>query len=197
MFDACGDSDTARDRMAEKGWQYEVLRFWFAELTINDWFTTSPATDDAIRNRFSRLHEDLSSAIPSEAFLEAEAALAAVIVFDQFPRNMFRGTAKAFATDRLAIAVAANALANGLDTQLADQQKEFLYLPFGHSEQLPDQERCVALFEALGGGNTKYAIEHRDIIARFGRFPHRNHALGRESTEEERAFMAEHKGFGQ
>jgi uncharacterized protein (DUF924 family) len=183
--------------MAEKGWQNEVLLYWFGELTIDDWFTNKQATDDTIRNRFSALHEDLCSAIPSEAFLEPKAALAAVIVFDQFPRNMFRGTAEAFASDRLAIAVAANALANGFDTQLADRQKEFLYLPFGHSEQLPDQERCVALFEALGGDSVKYAIEHRDIIARFGRFPHRNRALGRESTEEERAFMAEHKGFGQ
>src|SRR5262245_16209940 len=122
--------------MVEKGWQNEVLRFWFGELTSDEWFTTSQATDDAIRNRFSRLHQDLSSAIPSEAFLEPEAALAAVIVFDQFPRNMFRGTADAFASDRLAIAVAANALAYGLDTPLSDQQKEFLYLPFEHSEQL-------------------------------------------------------------
>jgi uncharacterized protein (DUF924 family) len=183
--------------MVEKGWHNEVLRFWFGELTSDDWFTTSRATDDAIRNRFSRLHEDFRSAIPSEAFLEPEAALAAVIVLDQFPRNMFRGTADAFASDRLAIAVAANALANGFDTQLSKPQKDFLYLPFGHSEQLADQERCVALFEALGGDNTKYAIEHRDIIARFGRFPHRNQALGRTSTEEERAFMAEHKSFGQ
>jgi uncharacterized protein (DUF924 family) len=108
---------------------------------------------------------------------------------------MFRGTADAFACDRLALAVAANALANGFDTQLADEQKLFLYMPFMHSESLPDQERCVRLFEALRGDDT--AIEHRDIIARFGRFPHRNRALGRETTEEESAFLAEHKSLGQ
>jgi uncharacterized protein (DUF924 family) len=184
-------------RMAEYGWQNEVLRFWFGELTPDDWFSGKQTTDDQIRSRFSALHEALRLAIPSEAFFEPEAALAAVIVFDQFSRNMFRGTGEAFACDRLAIAVAANALANSFDAQLAEEQKHFLYMPFMHSEALPDQERCVALFEALGGDNTKYAIEHRYIIARFGRFPHRNRALGRETTEEEGAFLAEHKGFGQ
>jgi uncharacterized protein (DUF924 family) len=184
--------------MAEKGWQNDVLRFWFGELTLDDWFSVKQATDELIRSRFQALHEDLRSAIPAEAFLEPEAALAAVIVFDQFSRNMFRGTAHAFTSDRLARAVAANALANGFDTQLADEQKRhFLYMPFMHSEALPDQERCVALFEALGGDATKYAVEHRDIIARFGRFPHRNRALGRETTEDEHAFLADHKGFGQ
>ena len=183
--------------MAAKGWPTEVLRFWFGEMERDDWFTARKETDEAIRNRFAALHADICSAIPSEAFLEPEAALAAVIVFDQFSRNLFRGTADAFASDRLARAVAANALDNGLDRQLTDQQKLFLYMPFMHSEALSDQDRCVALFEALGGDNTKYAIEHRDIIERFGRFPHRNHVLGRQTTEDERAFLAGHKGFGQ
>jgi uncharacterized protein (DUF924 family) len=183
--------------MAEKGWQQEVLRFWFGELTSDDWFAVKKETDDTIRDRFEPLHKDLRTAIPTEAFLEPEAALAAVIVFDQFSRNMFRGTAEAFASDRLAIAVAANALANKFDTRLAEKQKPFLYMPFMHSEVLADQKRCVALFEALGGDSVKYAIEHRDIIQRFGRFPHRNPALGRETTEEEREFLASHQGFGQ
>lgn len=185
------------DRMVIKGWQTEVLRFWFEELTREDWFSSKKTTDDAIRNRFSKLHESLRSAIPSEAFLEPEAALAAVIVFDQFSRNMFRGTAGAFTCDRLALAVAANALASGFDRQLADQQKHILYMPFMHSEALADQHRCVSLFEALGGDSVKYAIEHRDIIERFGRFPHRNRALGRKTTEQERIFLDDHKGFGQ
>src|SRR5262245_8028948 len=182
--------------MEEYRWQDEVLRFWFGEFTSDDWFSANKTTDDVIRSRFLPLHERLRSAIPSEAFLEPEAALAAVIVFDQFSRNMFRSTANAFACDRLALAVAANALANGFDTQRTDEQKLFLYMPFMHSEGLSDQERCVALFEALGR-DVKHAIEHRDIIARFGRFPHRNRVLGRETTEEERAFLADHKGFGQ
>jgi uncharacterized protein (DUF924 family) len=183
--------------MTKKGWQQEILQFWFGELTSDDWFEVRKETDDLIRNRFASLHEELRSAIPAEAFLEPDAALAAVIVFDQFSRNMFRGAADAFATDRLAVAVAANALANKFDERLPPERKHFLYMPFLHSEALDDQKRCVALFEALGGDSVKYAIEHRDIIERFGRFPHRNRALGRETTEEERAFLASHKGFGQ
>jgi uncharacterized protein (DUF924 family) len=183
--------------MAEKGWQREVLQFWFDELTSDDWFKVGKETDDLIRNRFAGLHAELRGAIPTEAFLEPDAALAAVIIFDQFSRNMFRGTADAFATDRLAVAVAANALANKFDERLPQERKHFLYMPFMHSEVLADQKRCVALFEALGGDGVKYAIEHRDIIERFGRFPHRNPALGRETTDEERAFLADHKGFGQ
>jgi uncharacterized protein (DUF924 family) len=183
--------------MTARGWQQDVLRFWFEELTKDDWFEVKKENDEAIRTRFAALHRDLSIAIPTEAFLQPEAALAAVIVFDQFSRNMFRGTADAFASDRLAIAVATNALANKFDTQLAETRKRFLYMPFMHSEVLADQKRCVALFEALGGDALKYAIEHRDIIERFGRFPHRNLVLGRQTTEEERAFLAGHEGFGQ
>jgi uncharacterized protein (DUF924 family) len=183
--------------MAEKGWQTEVLRFWFGEMDSEGWFMARKDTDEAIRSRFAALHADIRSTIPSEAFFEPEAALAAVIVFDQFSRNLYRGTADAFASDRLARAIAANALDNGLDRPLTDQKKLFLYMPFMHSEALSDQDRCVALFEALGGDQTKYAIEHRDIIARFGRFPHRNQVLGRPTTEDERAFLAGHKGFGQ
>ncbi len=183
--------------MTKEGWQQEVLQFWFGELTSDDWFKVRKETDDLIRNRFADLHAELRSAVPAEAFLEPDAALAAVIVFDQFSRNMFRGTADAFATDRLSVAVAANALANKFDERLPQERKHFLYMPFMHSEVLADQKRCVALFEALGGDAVKYAIEHRDIIERFGRFPHRNRALRRETTDEERAFLAGHKGFGQ
>jgi uncharacterized protein (DUF924 family) len=183
--------------MTGREWQKDVLRFWFEELTADDWFAVRKDLDDMIRKRFEALHKDLSVAIPTEAFLEPDSALAATIVFDQFSRNIFRGTAKAFASDRLAVAVAANALASKFDTQLPVERKHFLYMPFMHSENLADQKRCVALFEALGGDGVKYAVEHRDIIERFGRFPHRNRVLGRETTEEERAFLADHEGFGQ
>lgn len=178
-------------------WQRAVLRFWFGELTSDDWFTSKEETDEAIRQRFRALHDEMRIAIPAEAFLDPHAALAAVIVLDQFSRNMFRGTADAFATDRLAVAIARNALDSGFDAALPEEQRHFLYMPFMHSESLDDQNRCVALFEKLEGDDVKYAVEHRDIVARFGRFPHRNRALGRETTEEERAFLAGHEGFGQ
>ena len=125
-------------------------------------------------------------------------ALAAAIVLDQFPRNMYRGTAKAFATDDLAIRLARQAIENKVDEHLTPAERLFLYMPFQHSEILADQEHAVMLFKALGQENAlRYAIEHRDIIARFGRFPHRNRALGRQSTPEEEVFLQEHKGFGQ
>lgn len=183
--------------MTEKGWHRAVLDFWFSELTSDDWFAVRQELDDTIRDRFLGLHDDLSRAIPTEAFLESDPALAATIVFDQFSRNMFRGTAKAFASDRLAIAMAANALANAFEAKLPEERKHFFYMPFMHSEKLADQKRCVALFEALGGDAVKYAVEHRDIIERFGRFPHRNRVLGRQTTDAEQAFLAGHEGFGQ
>jgi uncharacterized protein (DUF924 family) len=182
--------------MAHAGWVGEVLGFWFDELKPEDWFMTKAETDEAIRTRFLKLWQDMRQAIPAEAFLEAAPALAATIVFDQFPRNMFRKQADAFATDRLAQAVAHNARRLGFAEALPPSQRSFFYMPFMHSEALPDQELCVALF-AGSAEQLKYAIEHRDIVARFGRFPHRNRALGRESTEAEIEFLKEHQGYGQ
>jgi uncharacterized protein (DUF924 family) len=189
---AKGDGENA---MVTAGWVGDVLGYWFGELTPQDWFETKAETDEAIRRRFLELWQEMREAVPANSFLESEPALAATIVLDQFPRNMFRKQADAFATDRLAQAVAHNALRLGFPDQVG-QRRGFLYMPFMHSEALPDQELCVKLF----AGTTeqlKYAIEHRDIIARFGRFPHRNRALGRETTEEEREFLQGHAGYGQ
>ena len=119
------------------------------------------------------------------------------LAFEEEFINMFRDEARAFATDVLAVSIARHALDRGFDEGLTEQRKSFLYMPFMHSENVADQERCVALFSALPGDMVKYAIEHRDIVARFGRFPHRNPVLGRDATVAERAFLAGHKGFGQ
>jgi uncharacterized protein (DUF924 family) len=182
----------------ELSWVNNVLRYWFGELTYDDWFTRKDQTDKAITERFLALYRSLANAVPKEAYREPRAALAAIIVLDQFPRNMFRGKAEAFATDDLALEVARNALDHQFDAALEERMRHFLYMPFMHSEVLADQERCVSLFKSLGEGDgAKYAIEHRDIVARFGRFPHRNKALGRGSTPEETAFLAGHGGFGQ
>lgn len=182
--------------MVRDGWARDVLAFWFAELQSDDWFTRKDATDAAIRQRFLGLWQAMRTAIPTEALLDRDAALAATIVLDQFPRNMFRGTADAFATDPLALAVTRQALHCGFDRDLPQERRNFLYMPFMHSEALDDQERCVALF-GPDHKDVKYAIEHRDIIARFGRFPHRNRALGRVSSRDELAFLSGHEGFGQ
>lgn len=183
--------------MAED-WKAEILDFWFGELSPEQWFDSTPELDQTMRERFGALHERIASALPVEAQEDARAALAAIIALDQFPRNMFRGTAQAFASDNQAVALARNAVARGLDADLAPEERQFLYMPLMHSEVVADQEHCVSLFADLENSEgLRYAEEHRDIVARFGRFPHRNKPLDRESTPEERDFLKGHAGYGQ
>lgn len=184
--------------MMDMAWVDEVLDFWFGELTYEDWFGGSPELDDRIRARFAGTYARVKSNFDVAAASDARTALAAVILFDQMPRNMFRKTAAAFGTDDIAIAVARAAVDRGDDARLEPSQRSFLYMPFMHSEVSADQERCVDLFRAHGAEEAlKYAIEHRDIVARFGRFPHRNRVLGRETTPAEQEFLGDHNGYGQ
>ena len=175
---------------ASAPWADEVLDFWFHELDRKAWFEKSDATDDLIRNRFLTLHEKLAREITPPPDLPSRALLAAIIVFDQFPRNMFRGTPRAFATDPLALALARQIVDAGLDRDFSKDERMFLYLPFEHSEQAAEQARCCALFAMLDDAELmRYAQAHKDIIDRFGRFPHRNAILGRISTPEEAEFL--------
>lgn len=177
---------------------HEVLRFWFEELTQQDWFAGGEELDKQIAARFSGRHAELSKAVPADALLDGEAALAAIIVLDQFSRNMFRGSAKAFAQDGLALALTHNALRSGFDQAMDNDHKQFLIMPLMHSEALPDQDLCVSLFAAMGSENSlKFAQEHRDTIARFGRFPHRNDVLGRKTSPDERAYLETANRYGQ
>ena len=180
------------DTVLPDNWVDDVLGFWFEELEPADWFRKSDATDNKIGERFLKLYKNISQ-MPVEDFLgSARQSLAAVIVLDQFPRNLFRGNAQSFATDAKALAIAHAAVTAGFDRELTLHERVFLYLPFEHSEDMAEQDRSVALIEALGNSEyTKYAIAHRDVIARFGRFPHRNVALGRASMPEEMAYLAE------
>lgn len=187
-------TDTARDAEASAGgqdaWVDEVLKFWFEELPREDWFRKSDATDELIRSRFMNVHERVAALPADAAWTSPRRALATIIVLDQFPRNMFRGTPRAFATDGKAIEVARGAVERGFDKAFDKDGRAFMYLPFEHSEDLADQERAVELFTPLGDPEyTRYAIAHRDIVARFGRFPHRNAVLGRQSTPEEVEFL--------
>ncbi len=175
-------------------WTSEVLQFWFAELQPADWFKRSDAVDAAIRQRFAALHQRLSTHTPAAAQLTPRRALATVITLDQFPRNLFRGSAAAFATDAPALALARAAIDLGYDQTFhgapAKYERLFLYLPFEHSERREDQHRSVALISALGDPElTGFAVAHQTIIERFHRFPHRNSALGRQSTPEEIEFL--------
>jgi uncharacterized protein (DUF924 family) len=168
---------------------HEIVAFW-REAGPDKWFDNDAAFDQEIRQRFLAVHEAAVRG-ECEAWAEnGEGALALLILFDQFPRNMFRDSPRAFATDILARAVATKALAAGFDQATAKEMRQFFYLPFMHSESLADQDRCVALYAALGDPDlSKYAIGHRDVIARFGRFPRRNLALGRDTTGAEQEYL--------
>jgi uncharacterized protein (DUF924 family) len=180
-------------------WIKGVLAFWFGELGPEDWFASRPDLDATIRDRFAALHARLAAeGVPEVCRRDPRAALAAIIALDQFPRNIHRGQAAAFSTDDLAVSLARNAIDAGFDEAMSDQERQFVYMPLMHSENLADQERCVDLFGRLGNEEgLRYAIEHRDIVRDFGRFPHRNRALGRETTKAERTFLEGHAGYGQ
>lgn len=167
----------------------EVIAFW-REAGPERWFEKNEVFDEAVRARFLALHERAAAGELKDWENSAEGTLALLLLFDQFPRNMFRGTARAFATDELARAIAASALLKGFDAQVPSDLRTFLYLPFEHSEDMADQERGLALYTAAGDqDDLKWAQIHADIIRRFGRFPHRNAALGRSTTPEEQAFL--------
>ena len=176
-------------------WAEQVTRYWFEELPPEAWFRKDTRVDDTIRERFAALHEEIARIRP-EQLTTPRDCLAAVIVLDQFPRNMFRGSPRAFATDALALSISQHAIAAGLDQQLDRQRRWFLYMPFQHSEDRAVQARSIELFTQLDDPeNLGYARRHQEIIDRFGRFPHRNEVLGRVSTPEEAQFIATHRGF--
>ena len=167
----------------------DVVSFW-QESGPERWFNKNVAFDKEIRERFFDTYEAAAAGKLSDWEQSAQGALALLILLDQFPRNMFRGDARAFATDPLARAITAGAIIRGFDSQVPKQLRSFFYLPFEHSENLADQERCIALNKATGDADgLKWAEIHADIIRRFGRFPHRNAALGRTTTPEEQAFL--------
>ena len=169
-----------------------VLNFWFAPGREKQWFVKDASFDAAVRDQLGAAAALAAQSCGSRAWMEtATGALALVLLLDQVPRNLNRGSAAAFATDVQARDVARAALYAGHDIRLIRVQRFFLYLPFEHSEDLLDQELSVALISALGEPElTRYARLHRDIVARFGRFPHRNATLGRITTAEEAAFLA-------
>jgi len=164
-----------------------VLDFWFSH-GGGDWWKASDAFDAEIRKRFEQLWEEQREHVPEHFLGSADEALAAVILFDQFPRNMFRGHADQFSTDPLALAVAKGAIARDHDDGMTPERRGFLYMPFEHSENMRDQIQSLLLFTALGDARMlDYARKHHDVIQRFGRFPHRNAMLGRKPTALEEA----------
>jgi uncharacterized protein (DUF924 family) len=173
----------------EPTWVADVLRFWFAELGEARWFAARADTDAQIRDRFLSLHERLATD-DRFAATTPRALLASVIVLDQFSRNLYRGTPRAFVTDPIARRLSRTAIALGFDVGLTKLERMFLYLPLEHSESREDQALAVELISRLGDEEwTRYALEHKAIIDRFGRFPYRNAILDRSSTAEELAAL--------
>lgn len=167
----------------------DILSFWSAA-GPSAWFKKDAAFDEELRARFEVAHHAAARGELAAWERSAEGALALILLLDQIPRNIYRGSAHAFATDPLAQAAADRAVANHFDQATAMPLRIFFYLPFEHAEDLSLQARCLGLMEATGDADfIKYARVHRDIIARFRRFPHRNKALGRATTAEEQAFL--------
>lgn len=171
----------------------EILKFWFEETQPAQWFQSSADFDEDIRTRFLSDYDMALNGIYDAWLNDAQGALALIIMLDQFPRNMFRGTARMYEADAKALDCARQAVAKGFDQLLTPQQRGFVYLPFEHSEDLTDQHTSVALFESMKDDQPvmyDYAIKHLEVIEEFGRFPHRNKLLGRVNTKAEEAYLA-------
>ena len=168
-------------------WAAELLHFWFHKLGPEARFTPDPQVDAILRRRFERELTRLAVRPAREFLTDPLIALAAVLMFDQLPRNLYRGTPRAFAFDRLARAIATEALDRGWDARLTFEQRQFLAMPLMHSERIADQRRSLGVYARLGRRyGWPFAVSHHRMIARFGRFPHRNAVLGRRSTPAER-----------
>jgi uncharacterized protein (DUF924 family) len=173
----------------------DVIEFWFSDPVREYWFRPSDDLDRDIGRRFGALHRRAAAGEFDDWARNPRSALALVIVLDQFSRNLHRGQPETYASDEHALRIARAAIVRGFDQYLDDWQKAFLYMPFMHSERLEIQEESVRLYTAAGLDNARYALHHRDIVRRFGRFPHRNAILGRESTPEETEYLESDTAF--
>jgi len=182
-------NDPSKTEALEPAWVGEVLGFWFEQLAESNWFEKSDDLDALIRNRFLAVHE-LLMVDGGLGVSTPRAMLAGVLVLDQFSRNMFRGDPRGFAADPVARRISRSAIEQGFDGAMTKEERLFLYLPFEHSEDAADQALALDLIKSLGRDDwTRYAMAHKEIIDRFGRFPHRNEVLGRRSTAEEIEFL--------
>lgn len=172
----------------------EVLEFWLNEVGLEGWYAQSDARDAEIARRFEGAVEEAAAGRYWRWQQDAEGVLALVILLDQFPRNIWRGTEHAYRHDRKALAVACTGIAHGFDRDIPEPQRQFFYLPLMHAESLPTQERCVRLMmmrmPRTGRENLAFALQHRADIRQFGRFPYRNAALGRDNTTAEADWLA-------
>ncbi len=172
----------------------EIQTFWIDEVGPEGWYNSSEELDATIQERFGETWEKAAAGDLNDWACDPEKALSLIILLDQFPRNMFRGSDRAFSTDRKALCVAKKSIDRGFDLRTPEPERQFYYMPLMHSESLTDQERCVRLMATrmpeTGAGNLVHARVHREVIRQFGRFPYRNDALSRMPTDQEAAYLA-------
>lgn len=174
----------------------DIIDFWFADSTRELWFDSTPEFDADLRERYRQTWEQARRGELDQWLETAEGCVALAIVLDQFPLNMFRGGAESFSTEAQSREVAHVAIERGFDGELETDRKAFLYMPFMHSEAIEDQQLALRLFDQPGlESNLRFARHHHDIVSRFGRFPHRNVALGRDSTEAEIEYLNSKQAF--
>ncbi len=174
----------------------DVLEFWYSDEMRTKWFASTPPLDALIKTQFEAIWDAALRGELADWRNSADGCLALVIILDQFPLNMFRGTTKSFASEARSRDIARHAVGQGFDKRIDPARLAFLYMPFMHSEDLADQDLSVQLFEAAGlENNLRFAQHHREIIRRFGRFPHRNAILGRVSTAEETVYLNSKEAF--
>jgi len=174
----------------------EILTFWFSDRVKPLWFNSTPEFDAELKENYQDIYAAALSGDLSEWQNSSEGCVALVVILDQFPLNMYRGLAESFDGEAKAREIAKGAISKGIDEQIPDEQKAFLYMPLMHSENLADQDLCVSLFEAAGlKENLRFARHHQEIVRRFGRFPHRNKILGRTSSKEELEYLNSKEAF--
>ena len=174
----------------------QVIDFWFSNRVRSQWFSATEALDAEIRERYEQLWKMAAPGELDHWMDDPVGALALTIVLDQFPLNMFRGQPRSFATEKKAVEVARHAIGNGYDVRLEGDKLPFLFMPFMHSEDLADQETSVALYKKAGlENNIRFAEHHREIVRRYGRFPHRNSILGRKSSDDEIRYLNSKHAF--
>jgi uncharacterized protein (DUF924 family) len=174
----------------------EIIDFWYCDRIKKQWFSATPELDQEILEKYGDLWETALAGGLDDWLSEPNGCLALIIVLDQFPLNMFRGTAKSFQSENKSIEVAKAAVSQRFEQQLGKDKLAFLFMPFMHSENILDQELSVSLFKKHGlQGNLRFAEHHREIIRKYGRFPHRNSILGRDSTDEEIKYLESNEAF--
>ena len=183
--------------MSSLNWVDDVLTFWFEKLTPKQWYISTPEIDAQISDKFKTLVLSIADNLPDAVKTSPDACLAAIICFDQFTRNIFRGEGTAFSFDPMALELAKHIRAKGWDVDMDAMHKQFSYMPFMHAEDLQMQKISLELFKGQGDEGLKAAQDHHDIIAQFGRYPHRNACLDRKTTAEELEYLKDAQRFGQ